>query len=262
MSGQFALSPLSWSIVLLVLLVILWRRLPRPLRYIGIAIEVIVVLSMTPLGANLLVRAVESRVASARQCAPPVPTAIVLLSGGFDSPPKSVDDFSSASAESLHRLFAAVSLWRRSPGSLLIIAGGGEGRIAQAALLARLAERLGVPAGFIRVEPDSQTTWQNAHNVAAMSPQVPRRIWLVSSALHLPRAMGAFRAFGFDPCAWSSGSLYLPPGGFGYFLPQSSSLDKAEFAIHEIVGGWIYALKAHHAGAGANVNSARPTSSE
>jgi len=239
------LSPLSWSIVLLLVLVILWRRLSRAWRYTGIAIEVLVILSMTPLGANLLVRSVESRVPAARQCMPPVPAAIVLLSGGFDRPPKYVDDFSAANGESLHRLFAAVDLWRRTPKATLIIAGGGEGNVPQAALLARLAARLGVAPGSIRVEPESQTTWQNARNVAALSPAIPRRIWLVSSAMHLSRAMLAFRAFDFDPCAWSSGSLYLPPEGIGYFMPQSSSLEKAEFAIHEIVGGWVYAWKAH-----------------
>lgn len=262
MSGQFVLSPLSWAIVLLLLLVVLWRRLPRTLRYAGIVIEVLIVLSMTPLGANLLVRAVESRAPAARSCRPPIPATIVLLSGGFDRPPESVDDFSAADAESLHRLFAAVDLWRRSPGSTLVIAGGGEGNISQAAMLARLAGRLGIPPGSIRIEPDSQTTWQNARNVAVMSPPVPRHIWLVSSALHLPRAMGAFRAFGFDPCAWSSGSLYLPPGGLGYFAPQSSSLGKAEFALHEIVGGWLYALKAHNAATRTNGNEGRATSTE
>lgn len=262
MSGQFVLSPLSWSIALLMLLVFAWHRLPRALRYAGIAFEMLVVLSMTPLGANLLVRAVESRTPSARLCLAPFPAAIVLLSGGFDRPPESVDDFSAANAESLHRLFAAVALWRGSPGSALIIAGGGEGKISQAALLARLAERLGVPAGSIRVEANSQTTWQNARNVAAMSPPAPPRIWLVSSALHLPRAMGAFRAFGFNPCAWSSGSLYLPPGGFGYFLPQSSSLEKAEFAVHELVGGWLYALKARNAEVRADESRGHPKSKE
>jgi uncharacterized SAM-binding protein YcdF (DUF218 family) len=262
MSWQLVLSPLSWAIALFLLLVVVWRRLPRAPRYVAIVIEVLVVLSMTPLGANLLVRAVEARVPPARHCAPPVPTTIVLLSGGFDRPPESVVDFSAVNAESLHRLFAAVDLWRRLPGSTLVIAGGGEGNISQAALLARLAQRLGVVPGSIRVEPDSQTTWQNARNVAAMSPPLPRRIWLVSSALHLPRATGAFRHFGFDPCAWSSGSLYLPPGGPGYFIPQSSALEKAEFAIHEIVGGWIYALKAHNAAATANVNNGRPASGE
>src|SRR6185312_6445231 len=79
MSGQFVLSPLSWSIALLMLLVFAWHRLPRALRYAGIAFEMLVVLSMTPLGANLLVRAVESRTPSARLCLAPFPAAIVLL---------------------------------------------------------------------------------------------------------------------------------------------------------------------------------------
>ena len=246
MSEQFVLSPLSWAIFFLLLLIFLWRRMPRTLRYAGVAIEALLVLLMTPCGANLLVRAVESRTPSAQACSRPSPGTIVVLSGGFDRPPASIDDFSAANAESLHRLFAAVDLWQRTPHSTLIVSGGSERRISQGALLARLAERLGVPAGSIRVERNSQTTWQNARGVAAMSPPVSRHVWLVSSALHLPRALGAFRAFGFDPCAWSSGSIYLPPEGAGYFIPQSSSLDKAEVSIHEIVGGLVYAWRARN----------------
>ena len=245
MIENIALSPLTLAILLLVLLAIAWRGLPRVLRWSGIAIEILLIVLMMPLGANLLVHVVESRVPAAARCTLPHPQTIVVLSGGFDRPPGSPDDFAAANAESLRRLFAGAALWRQVPGATLIVVGGGERRIAQADLLAQLARALGVSDAAIKVERKSRTTWENAHDVAAMTDS--RRIWLVTSALHLPRALDAFRAFGFQPCAWSSGSLYLPPKGIGYFIPQSSALDKAEAAIHEIVGGWVYAWRAHHA---------------
>jgi len=238
------LSPLTVAAFLGLLLAIAWRWLPRWLRCLGVGIEVLLFLLMTPLAANLLARAVESRAPSPRSCERPYPDTIVVLSGGFDRPPISDQDFSAASGETLHRLFAGVDLWRRTPGAALVVAGGGEYSVSQGALLAQLAIRLGVPAEAIRSERDSQTTWQNARNIAAMSPRVSRRIWLVSSSLHLPRALEAFRAFGFRPCAWSSGSIYLPPEGIGYLVPQDSSLNKTEAALHELVGGVVYSWRA------------------
>ncbi len=232
-------SPLSWAIVLLLILLLTWRRLPRALRFCGVGLEVCLLLLMAPVGANALVRVIEARVPE-HACTNPRPEAVVVLSGGLDREPASNTDFGALNGESMHRLLTAVELWRRTPGALLVIAGGGPYRIPESALLAQLAQQLGVPFATIRTEQQSRSTWQNAHNLALQSPSLPKRIWLVTSSLHLPRALGAFRAFGFQPCAWSSGSQYVAFDGPGYFLPQSSSLDKAESAIHEWLGGLEY----------------------
>lgn len=238
---DYLMSPLPWAIALAVLLVCCWRRLPRAARALGLIVELVLLLMMAPVGANLLVRAVESQVPASRSCAAPVPGVIVLLDGGTDRRPRGLDDYSALSATSLRRLFAAVSLWQRTSNARLVISGGGAG-VPHAWLLRGLAEHLGVPGDAIETEDKSTTTWENALYTSQLSPVVPKRIWLVTSALHMPRAMGAFRAWGFEPCAWPSGSMYVPFGFHpGYFIPQSSSLDKADMAIHEVIGGLVYA---------------------
>lgn len=244
MSFHLLLSPLSWSVGLALLLAVLWRWLPRALCLIGIAIEAALVIAMTPLGANGVVRIIESRVPSPQSCPTPHPNVIVVLTGGSSRPAQSANDFGAADLQSLHRLFGGVALWRQAPQSNLIISGGSARGVDESVMLATLARRLGVPATAIRTDTHSHNTWQNAQDVAALSPPVPKRIWLVSSALHLPRAMLAFRAAGFAPCAWPSESLYIPPNGsFGYYWPQSSSIIKMEAALHELVGGWEYSWK-------------------
>ena len=115
-------------------------------------------------------------------------------------------------------------------------------------MLQNFAEQLGVPSGMIRREGNSQTTWENAEQLRALKPALPERIWLVSSALHLPRALIAFRAAGFQPCPYVSDRRYLPPGGIGYYLPQSSALRKSELAIHEIAGELLYRWRTTRAG--------------
>ncbi|MGO4610643.1 YdcF family protein, partial [Variovorax sp. 2RAF20] len=87
---------------------------------------------------------------------------------------------------SWRRLFGAVSLWRSSPGTPLVIAGGGPFRIKESAVLARLARDWGVPSTVLRTESDSTTTWESA---MALRGTLPARIRLVSSAEHLPRAL-------------------------------------------------------------------------
>lgn len=244
---DFILSPLFWSLLLALVLGVLWRRAARWLRYALLAVEILLVLAMTPLGANRLVHLVESRV-PAGACAQPVPGVIVLLSGGVDGPIQRVDDYAALTHTSLERLFAAVALWRAHPDAMLVISGGDpHGSIAESAVLANLARRMGVPADKLRTETRSRTTWENAANLAREQPALPRRIWLVSSGLHLPRAVLAFRAFGFDPCPYPSGSLYIPfSASLGYFMPQTSSLRKVDRAIHELLGGWVYAWRVRH----------------
>lgn len=245
MLQHFLLSPLTLGLLIALLLALGWRWLPRVLRYASLVVELLLLVSMAPLGANQLVHAVESHVPSARSCAAPTPDTIVLLSGGVDRPARSPDDYAALTLESLRRLFAAVALWRNTPAARLVIAGGDEHGVAESVVLASLAQRLGVPVDAIRTEQHSLTTWENAEYLSREAPRLPQRVWLVSSALHLPRALGAFHVFGFQPCAWSSGSLYIPPSdGIGYYVPQSSSLVKAQMAIHEWVGGWVYAWRA------------------
>lgn len=237
---NFLLSPLTWMLLVTLLLVLTWRRLPRSARIVGVALELLALVVMSPFGANALVKTIESRVPPVAACRSPTPDTIVVLSGGAARAPRATDDYAALNADSIRRLVAAIKLWHRTPGARLVISGGGW-RMPEAAVLASLAEQMGVPSTSISEEESSHTTWENARDVAVLSPALPRRIWLVSSALHLPRALGAFRAWGFEPCAWPSGSLYEAPTlRPGYFVPQSSSLDKADAAIHELIGGIIY----------------------
>lgn len=237
---DYVFSPLTYALLLALLLVLSWRRLPRAIRITGIALEIVLLIAMAPVGANLLVWSVESRAPSPQSCPLPTPGTIVVLSGGTYRQPHSPEDFSALDSTSLHRLFAGIALWRNTPDAHLVISGGGR-RVSESVLLAGLAERMGVPRGVIRTEQHSHTTWENALYTARLSPAVPKRIWLVTSSLHMPRALGAFRAWGFAPCAWSSESLYeaFSPS-VGYFMPQSSSLDKADHAVHELIGGIVY----------------------
>jgi uncharacterized SAM-binding protein YcdF (DUF218 family) len=238
------LSPLTWTLPLAFLLAAGWRRLRRGARALLIVIECVLIIAMCPLGANALVWLVESRVPVTDSCAAPAPNTIVVLAAGFEREPVDANDFAALQPDSIRRALVGVKLWRSMPGATLVLAGGGEYATSESATLQEFVQQLGVPAQSIRAEDHSRTTWENASQLRALQPALPTRIWLVSSALHLPRALVAFRAAGFDACAVASDRRYIPPGGIGYYLPQSSALRKAEAAIHELVGEAVYRLRA------------------
>lgn len=237
-------SPLGFGLLIALAATLLWRRLPRSLRALAVVVESIVIVSMCPVGANALVWQIESRVPPAETCAAPQPTTIVVLSAGVERAPNNPEDLAALASASIHRTLAGVALWRRTPQATLVLSGGGPFDVSESAVLQHFAEQLGVPAASIRIDERSQTTWENAERLRALEPPLPRRIWLVSSALHLPRALIAFRANGFDACPFVSERRYLPPGGIGYYLPQSSALYKTEGALHELAGLLYYRWRA------------------
>jgi uncharacterized SAM-binding protein YcdF (DUF218 family) len=239
------LSPLSWFVVLAVLLAVVGRkRRSRGALATMLLASAVVVVLLCQFGANLLVGTIESRVPDAAACATAPAPAIVVLAAGLDREPGSGDDINALAADSIRRAVAGILLWQRQPQATLVFAGGGPFATSESALLQKFAEQLGVPAAMIRREAHSQTTWENAEQLHALVPALPPRIVLVSSAIHLPRALIAFRAAGFEPCPYASDRRYLAPGGIGYYLPQSSALRKSEEALHELVGEAVYRWRA------------------
>lgn len=240
----YATSPLPWAVAGAIVLAVLWRHLPLWLAIAGIIVEVLLVAVMTPLGADLLARTVAARAPPATACTAPAPTTIVVLAGGFEHSPDGTSDYGALRQVSLQRLFAGVALWHQTPSARLVLSGGG-GRVPESVVMANLAMQLGVPSNAITVEDRSHSTWENAQYVAALMPPLPRRIRLVTSPMHLPRALVAFRAWGFSPCGWpASPRQAIPALSLSLVIPQGTAVRKAAYALHELIGGAEYMVMA------------------
>ena len=239
------LSPLGFGVPLALALWWTHGRIAPALWRGALLIEMICIVLSTPLGAGALVRLEEQRASPPSACAAPQPTTVVLLAGGARRVARAADDDEALHAASLRRTLAAVALMRRLNGAQLVITGTSDNLDAPVSvLMADLARQLGVPAAAIRTETTARTTWQNAQRVSALDPPLPKRIWLVSSALHLPRAMVAFRAAGFEPCAYPSAFLSTPFDGPRDLLPGGVATSNAEAALHELVGELLYRMRA------------------
>jgi len=234
------LSPLGFG---LLLALILWRlrgRLPRGVWRAGIAVEIVCLFLATPLGANMLVTLQERRAPQPAACAAPLPSVVVVR-----LEPRDPLDIGALNAPSLQRTLAAAELAKRIQAAELVISGASSDHaLAQSTVMLELARQLGVPEAALRTETASLTTWDNAQRVRALDPALPSRVWLVTSALHMPRALIAFRAAGFEPCAYPSDFLATSFAGAADFLPSGSAVANSAAVLHEWVGEVVYRLRA------------------
>jgi len=236
------LSPMTWALLWMAAAWLTWTRARAWWRVVLVVAGLAIVLLCTPLGANALIRAVETSVPATARCgAGDAAAPIVVLTGGLQDEPRAQDDYIALTPSSWRRLRGGVELWRRGAPVEMTIAGGGPFAISEAAVLARLAQDWGVPAHLLRQETGSTTTWESA---MALRGSLPSRVRVVSSATHLPRARVAFEAAGFSPCMVASDSVYVPMGSVGYLLPQLSAMQKTQLALYEMAGVVSYRWRA------------------
>ena len=209
------------------------------LAYLGLA---------TPAGSNLLVAPLENHATRARDCDPLRPDAvIVVLAGGMGGEAARGMDTTRLSASSLRRTMAAARLANRVPGLTFILSGGlaiapGDGAsvdVREADLMRALMVELGVDAARIALERDSRNTWENATGSARLLAREPlrgRSAYLITSAVHMPRAAATFRKAGVDACPISVDRRVEPVAHPLAFVPQPGALANSFAALHEIVG--------------------------
>jgi len=260
------ISPLCFGLLLGVALWAARRRLPRVLWRLGLALELPCLLLATPFGANALVSVQERRVP--RQPCADAAAPIVLLAGGLHRQPFGSDDVGALNAASLQRTIAAAALAEDDPQARLVISGGvwrddaapplSADRVSESALMRALAQRLGVPSQAIRIETTSRTTWENAAHMRALEPELPARIRLVTSALHMPRALVAFEAFGFEPCAAAADFRSTSRLQATDFLPGGAAIALSTAVLHEWVGELRYRLRARFMSHSKAPASAKP----
>ena len=161
------------------------------------------VLGLSPV-ANLLLIPLEERFPRAEAGA--APDGIVVLGGSFDTVVAGARR-EVALTEAAERLTEIAVLARRWPEARIVFSGGAGSLIYDGATEADLAARVfasfGIPSERMVFEGRSRNTVENARFTRDLVGPEPGERWLlVTSAYHMPRAMGCFRAAGFDVEAW------------------------------------------------------------
>jgi uncharacterized SAM-binding protein YcdF (DUF218 family) len=145
-------------------------------------------------------------------------------------------------------LTAVAELARRYPDARIIFSGGSGAVIfnerPEAEFAVRLLETLGVPRGRVVAEDKSRNTVENARFSREIAqPKAGERWLLVTSAYHLPRAVGIFRQAGFPveahPVDWRTRGAAdaLRP-----FPTAGEGLRRTDTAVREWIGLMAYWL--------------------
>ena len=248
LSGLEALLLTPTNLIALVILVGLalssWSKTSVAGRRLAVGGGVVfVVLAVLPVG-DLMLAPLERRF-------PPVqvgigPVAGVVVLGGSLSLIDEPDRPDAQPSQAAGRLFEAARLAGLYPTAPVLVSGGpinpASGR-SEADAVAAVLIRLGVAPSRIIRERGSADTYQNARFSAAMVHPRPGPPWLlVTSAFHMPRAVGAFRKAGFEvtaaPSDWRANDRFL-----GASWSASSNLGKVDVASKEYLGLAVYALR-------------------
>ncbi len=233
---------ISIGLIGLVLLCTRFRRLASWL--IVTSLVLIALVGFSPLG-RILTLPLEQRF-------PPwdasrgAPDGIVVLGGAISSGISKARGVVALS-DAAERVTVTVELARRYPNARIIFSGG-TGSLFGGALEAPLAvkefEALGIAHDRITAEEQSRNTIENAVFTRLLAQPKPGERWLlVTSAIHMPRAIAAFRAAGFpvEACSvnWHTRGPIDATEPFDSF---TAGLGMTDAAVHEWVGLVAYRL--------------------
>ena len=232
--GRALVLPPGGPLLLGVLGLALLRRWPRAGRaLIATCLMVLLVLSL-PVVSDVLTLAIEEY--PPLGAAQPVPVgAIVVLGGGLSR--NAADPAGAAlEPECLERLAGGAVLARRTGLPVLLSGGAVEPGPAVADVMqATLKRDFGLEARF--VERRSRTTHENARESAALLAAVwIKNVVLVTSAVHMRRAVAEFEAAGVTVIPAPVGGTLAVGRGLAAWLPKPSALARSWDALYELLG--------------------------
>jgi uncharacterized SAM-binding protein YcdF (DUF218 family) len=184
-----------------------WARWGR--RFVTFGALLLLIAGLSPLG-NALILPLEDRFPRANLDAAPTPTGFIVLGGAED---RLVGHARKAPTlnEAGERMLEAVALARKFPDAKIAFTGGDAGIFyksdTEAEGAAALLFSMGVAPERLILESKSRDTYENAEFLKAELERLgdlgPGKRWvLITSAFHMPRAMGAFRKAGLELDAW------------------------------------------------------------
>lgn len=146
------------------------------------------------------------------------------------------------------RMTATMALARRFPGAKVLFTGGVaalfEDDVPEADSAKAFFLSLGLEPSRLLLENRARDTAENARLAKALADPKPGETWLlVTSAYHMPRAVGCFRVAGFAVLPYPVD--FRTPTADAIWRPSSTStrnMDKVHDAVREFVGLVAYRL--------------------
>jgi uncharacterized SAM-binding protein YcdF (DUF218 family) len=229
-----------------------WRKVQRILL---LAALLVLLVGGNRWVADSLTRSLEWRYLTAGDI--PKAEAIVLLGGGTQSAdyPRRMVELNSAG----DRVLYAAQLFHQGKAEHILLSGGNldwnKVGSTPAEEMASVLEMLQVPASALWLEADSRNTYENAVNSRAiLTQQGIDHVILVTSALHMPRAVALFEHQGIqaipapaDFRVTQADWEQLKSAGvniqLSYLIPSAENLSQTTGALKEYLGLLVYKLR-------------------
>jgi uncharacterized SAM-binding protein YcdF (DUF218 family) len=226
-----------------------WRR--RILVALPIAILWIF---SAPVVADALLRSLEDRYPWRPDSAYPEADAVFALGGGILGP-RDRAGVEMDRGENADRFERALSLFTSGRAHILVLSAEGPPRPGLPSAGDRLREiaiHRGVPAESILVTPIVRNTASEESALASFAVRFHwKRVLLVTSAAHMPRAMLLFRHCPAEvipvTVAFQSSAPRQPSddSALARYLPQAEALAQSERALREYLGIMFYSVSRH-----------------
>lgn len=251
--AKYAIYPFTWltlavgAVTVLAFLPASPRRL-RWIQILSVLACVVIFISGSPLVAGKFLGLVEGQAQPLDRSGSNQFDAIVVLGGGVQRE-GTLRPRTELTDPSMRRTTCGSDLFREGWAPRLVLTGGDASIFGQGPKesieMKKLALRLGVPEGTITVETRSRTTYESAVATRRMLGQAS--VLLVTSASHMPRALGLFRKQGLKPGGYPCGYMVQDrPGDWSGtpldLLPSVGALTESTKAINELVGTVVYWL--------------------
>lgn len=224
----------------LVVLLMRWRRLAIATWAVALGWSL---LWSIPAASDALRATLERRHPVIDEARLPKADAIVVLGGGD---PRWWLDRGVADPYQLprSRIAAGARAWLARRAPVVVLSGGGARGRTEAEMMARAIRHLGVPAHALLLETRSRSTLDNARFTAALAREHGfRRILLVTSALHMPRAMRLFGNTGVEAIPVPVPETPRRSGWRERWLPSGSALWRSGRALKEYAA--LVAVRLH-----------------
>jgi uncharacterized SAM-binding protein YcdF (DUF218 family) len=232
----------------LLALALFWLRSRprRAQRLLASALAVLLLIGWLPLPHALL-----HRLESAYPETPPDAdvrgyVGAIVLGGGTESGYIAQAHSQPLVTNSAERLTAAVALLQRNP-DLRLVYTGGEGELlgvgpSEAERARGFFESLVATGARVRYEGVSRNTFENATLTAQLDGIDIRQRWLlITSAWHMPRAMGTFQKLGWNVTAYPVDYRTAPTTPWTEYSLRDG-VAHWQLALHELAGLVAYRL--------------------
>lgn len=241
------LYPPSLGLLLLVLAVIcaLWSYKRTAVLFSTLGLGWILLWSL-PVTSLYFGGKLETRYAYVEAARAPRADVIVVLGGNTQANRANwFEPYNRATA--FDRIDRAATLYFAGRAPKILLSGGAfEGKVSEARVMAKILRQRGVPESALILENDSRYTYENAQfSDRMMQGAQLKRALLVTSALHMPRALATFIKRGIDTLPASSApQISLPEDEpLNPWLPHIRSLEASRTIIKEYLGLFGYWLR-------------------